>query len=139
MVEKVAAKKPKTYKIPKSLGACADRLHELKQERLKAQAVADAIEAEEKAVKEHIINTLPKGDTGASGKFYNVRTYNEDIPQVEDWTALYAYIAKNKAWDLLQRRLNPAAVNERLEAKKKVPGTKMFTAVKISLTKIKGR
>ena len=136
MPDKLPVKVAK-LKIPKSMGACADRLFEIKQERLAMEKVVDAMKANERALTDHIIDHLPKGDTGASGAHHKVQVRTEDIPQVEDWDKLYAYVKKNNAFDLLQRRLNPKAVMERLEDKKKVPGTKMFTAVKLSLTQVK--
>ena len=45
-VHKVATTetKPK-FKFPKQMGACADKLYELRQKRLEQQKVVDAIEA----------------------------------------------------------------------------------------------
>jgi hypothetical protein len=136
MVDKLAAKAPK-LKIPKSLGACADKLFELKQDRLALEKVVDAMKANETALTDHIINNLPKGDTGACGKHHKAVVVTEDIPRAEDWDKVYAYIKKHNAFELLQRRLNSAAVKERLEDGKKVPGVGSFTAVKVSLTKVK--
>lgn len=123
-------------KIPKSMGACADLLFKLKTERLAAQKVADNIEADEKALKEHIINNLAKGDTGAVGKTHKVVVYTDRIPQSEDWEAFYKYVSKTKSFDLLQRRLSEAAIKDRLENGQKIPGIKMMPIVKVSLTKI---
>lgn len=126
----------KKLKIPKSLGACADLLFQLKTERLAAQKVADDIEADEKAIKAYIIDNLPKGDTGASGKTHKVQTYVDTIPQSENWEEFYEYVKKNNAFDLLQRRLSDVAIRERIADGKKIPGIKMFPVVKVSLTKI---
>lgn len=123
-------------KIPKTLGACADRLYALKAEKKKAREVVNALEAEESALNNHIIDNLPKSEGGAMGKFAKVRVYTEPVPTVEDWEKLYTYIKKNDAFDLIQKRLSPAAVEERWAAKKKVPGVGTFNVVKISLTKI---
>jgi hypothetical protein len=131
---KLAPKVPK-LKIPKSMGACADLLFDMKQERLAAEKYAEALKANETALSNHIIDNLPKGDQGAVGRHHKVVVRTEQIPQVEDWEATYKYIKRTGAFDLLQRRLNTRAVLDRLEDGKAVPGTKMFTAVKLSLTK----
>lgn len=136
MTEKLALKAPK-LKIPKSLGACADALFEAKQERLALEKVVEAMKANETALTEHIINNLPKGDTGACGKHHKAVVVTESIPRVENWDATYKYIKRTGAFELLQRRLNNAAVKERLEDGKTVPGVGSFTAVKVSLTKVK--
>lgn len=130
------AKKP-VFKFPKTLGGCADRLYELKDKMAAAQRVVDALDAERKALKEHVINTLPKSEaTGVAGRVARVRVVPKSTPQVKDWAAFYAYVQKNKRPDLLQRRVNETAVKELLDAKKKVAGVEVFNYVDISLTKV---
>jgi hypothetical protein len=125
------------FKFPKTIGACADKYYQLKESRLAAQKLVDKIEAEEKALKQHIINTLPKSETtGAAGKLARVTVVTKEIPQIKDWDKLYAYIKKNNAFELLQRRVSDSAVAERWEAGKKVPGVEAFTAVTISCNKV---
>jgi len=128
--------KAKAY--PKSLGACADLLFTLKQKRLDLDKLAAAAKAEETALSDYIINNLDKASAGAIGKTHKVVVKTEDVPQLdmENTDAFYAYVAKNKAWDMLQRRLSTTAIQARLDAGKKVPGIKMFRAVKLSLTKV---
>lgn len=136
MATKLGAKAPKTYKFPKSMGACADRLFEVREARLEAKKIVDALEAEEKAIRDHIIDNLSKESTGAAGKHHRVQVVPKEIPQVEAWDKLYPYIKRYDAFDLLQRRLNEAAVRERLENNKKVPGVIIFKTKTVSLTKI---
>lgn len=124
------------YKFPKTFGAMADRLYELRAKRLEAQKVVDAFETEEKALKEHVIQTLPKSDTGAAGKTAKVRVETATVPQVEDWTAFHAFVKKTNRFDLMQKRLSPEGIIELWEAKKTVPGVKPFNIVKVSITKI---
>lgn len=127
--------KPK-FKIPKALGACADRLYELRDLKAAAQKAVDAIEAEYNAIKEYVIETLPKSEaSGVAGRTGRVAVVRKEVPQVEDWTAFYAHVKKTGAFELLQRRLGEGAVKERWEAGKVVPGVTKFTAVTISLTK----
>lgn len=125
-------------KYPKSMGACADMLFDMKEKRLAADKAAAELKAEESALTEHIINNLPKGDTGASGKHHKVQVVTKQVPQLdpEQSEAFYKWVSKNKRWDALQRRLNEKAIADTLDAGKQVPGIKMFTAVKLSLTKV---
>lgn len=129
------AVKPK-YVFPKTMGACADKLFETKARRLAMQKEVDAIEDEEKALKEHIINTLPKSDTGAAGKLARVTVVNKTLAQVTDWPAFYAYIKKTNQFDLMQRRVSDTAVFERWDNKKEVPGVGKMTVTSVSLNKI---
>lgn len=131
------AETKKKYVFPKTLGACADKLYELKAKRSAAQKVADAIEEEEKALKEHIINTLPKSEAnGVAGKLCRVTVVIKEVPQVKDWDAFYKHVKKTGDFDLLQRRLSDAAVKLRWDAKKKVPGVDVFNAVSLSMNKV---
>lgn len=128
----------KKYKFPKALGSCADKLYELREKRLAMQKEVDAVEAEEKALKEHIINTLPKSEaSGISGKVANVKVVTKEVPNLEDQEQFFKYLKKTGDFDLIQRRLNAAAVQARWEAGKEVPGVNHFTAVTVSLTKVK--
>jgi hypothetical protein len=128
--------KPK-FKFPKTLGACADRLYELRQKRLEEQKKVDAIEAEEKALKEHIIQNLPKSEaSGVAGKLARVTVVTKEVPQVRDWDAFYKYVKKTGSFDLMQRRLTEAAVKERWEAGKEIPGVERFQAVTVSINKV---
>lgn len=127
----------KTFKFPKSIGVCADKLYEIRQKRLAMQKEVDAVEAEEKALKEHIINTLPKSEaTGASGKLARVTVITKEVPQVEDWETFYKHIKKSGQFELLGKRLSDAAIKERWEAGKEVPGITHFKAVTLSLNKV---
>lgn len=136
--EAAAPKAPKPkFKFPPKMGACADRLYELREARLAKQKEADAIEAEEKALKEHIIQTLPKSESsGVAGKVARVTVVSKDVPRVEDWDKLYKYVKKTGAFELLQRRLSDAAVQERWEAGKEIPGVGTFGVVTVSINKV---
>lgn len=132
----MAEAKPK-YKWPKSMGLCADKLYELRQARLTQQKIVDALEAEEKALKEHIINTLPKSETsGVAGKVARVTVVSKDVPQVKDWDLFYKHVKKTGEFELMQRRLSDSAINERWDSGKKVPGVEAFKVTSISLNKV---
>jgi len=127
----------KTFKFPKEMGKCADMLYTLREKRLAGQKVVDAVEAEEKALKEHIINTLPKSEaSGVLGKLAKVAVTKKMVPQVKDWTLFYAHVKKTNGFDLLNRALNKSAVEARYEAGKKVPGVEDFPTLSVSCTKI---
>ena len=136
-VRKVPAAKKPAFKLPKSLAACADLLYEKRAERLAIQKQVDALEAEEKLIKEHLINSLPKGEaSGIAGKVARVAVVTKDIAQVTDWDKLYAHIKRTGSFDLLGRSLTKAAVDERWAAKKEIPGVGHFNAVSVSVTKV---
>jgi len=132
-----ASKSPPKFKIPKAIGACADRLFTVRQQRLDAQKIVDAFQVEETALKDYIIDTLPKSEsTGAAGKLARVSVVVKEVPQVKDWDAFYAYVHKNKAYDLLNRALTKASVEARWEAGKEVPGVDHVKVVTVSMNKV---
>lgn len=125
------------FKIPKTLGACADLLYQTREARYALQNQAKELEELESALKSHIIDTLPKSEaSGVSGKLARVTVKEKVTPQAEDWEALHAYIKKNGAFELMQRRLNNAAIEERLEAGETVPGIVMFHNKTVSINKV---
>ena len=126
----------KPMKMPKTMGACADLLYETRQKRLDLQKSVDELQKQETQIREHIINNLPKTDTGASGKIARVSVVTKRVAQVLNWDELYKYIKKTGQFDLMQRRLSDAAVKERWEAGKAVPGVDAFDATTVSLNKV---
>lgn len=127
----------KKFKFPKSLGACADKLYELRQKRMEQKKLVDAIEAEEKALKEHIINTLPKSEaSGVAGKLARVTVVTKEVPQVKDWDAFHKYVKRTGAFYLMQRRLSDTAIKEIWESGKTVPGVEKFNTVSVSINKV---
>lgn len=125
------------YKFPRALGSCADRLFELRNKRLAEQKKVDEIEAEEIALKNHIIENLPKSEAcGVSGRLARVTIVAKQIPQVKDWGAFYKYVKKTGSFDLMQKRLADTAVKERWESGKEIPGVEHFNVVSVSINKV---
>lgn len=133
---------PKMPKLPKSLGACVDLYHAARQERLALEKVAENQKKIESFIYDHIIKNIPKGDGGAVGKEFKAVRVEKDNYSIDDDTAFYAFIKRTGSFDLLNRAINQSAVSARLEDPKflkkfpkGVPGTKKFTAIKLSVTK----
>lgn len=129
--------KAKPFKIPKSLAACADLLYSTRQARLDMQKQVDALKEQENALRDYVIENLPKSNaTGVAGKLARIQVVTAIEPVVEDWDALYKTIKRTGHFDLLNRALNRSAVRERWNAGKTVPGVGEFTAVKVSINKL---
>lgn len=136
----MATKKPVARKIPKTLGACADALHDAKEERLALEKQVEALRKFEAELTEHIIRHLPKSDArGIAGKKVRVTIRKKTVPTVRDWDKLHAYILKNAkkgAFALLQKRVSATAIQEVWDAGKEVPGVEPFEAVTLSVNKL---
>lgn len=130
--------KKKTYKFPKALGACADRLYKLREQRLSQQKVAEELKAEEVALKQHIIDTLPKSEaSGVAGKVARVTVVVKEEPQIKDQDAFRKYLNKTKRFDLAYAlRPSGPAIRELWDEGKDVPGVEKFNVVTVSLNKV---
>lgn len=124
---------------PRALGELIDDYKATETKRLAEDKVAAATKAEEVEMKLAIIAALKKAEIKvAGGSAYSTAMTEEKVPTVKDWTKFYAFIKKNDAFELLERRPSKAAVKERWDDGKQVPGVEAFPADKLSFTKLKG-
>lgn len=129
-------------KLPKSLAACADQLYLVRQKRLALKKEVEAMEAEEAALREHLINNLPKSAaTGIAGKIARASIESKDVFQAKDWDEVHAFIVKNHkknpgVWALMQRRLGTEACKEMYTAGKAIPGVERIEVPVVSLNKL---
>lgn len=126
--------------IPDELGKSIDLAFELRAVRLEFEKQVDevvsALKARYKEVEDHIINSFNKSDIeGAKGQLATAGINKTTVAQVEDWEKLWPWIAKQKAWDMVQRRINDKSYRDRLEEKQKIPGVVPYVVTKLSLTK----
>lgn len=131
-------KDPDKFKIPKNMAEVADLAYQLREERLRVQRETEAIGKLESRLKEHLIQNLPKSAaSGVSGKVANAKISTEVVPHIDDKAKFLAHVKKTGDFSLITAGMNSAAIKERWDNKKKVPGIGEFTIVKVSLTKVK--
>lgn len=129
--------KPRTFKLPKTIGACADRLYQLREQRLAQQKTVDLLAEEETVLREHLINTLPADEaSGVSGKVARVTVVKKEVPDVKDWPKFYAHIKKTGDFALLGKSLGREHVKELLADKQKIPGLGSVSVKTVSLNKL---
>lgn len=136
--KKAAKALPK--KTPASLGAQIDKLWLLREKRLKVDKESEKLKSEEYALKQKLIKLYKQDDlNGARGKLGSASIDKKDYPTIkaEDWDKTYAYIKKNNAFELLQRRINEGAVRELWALGKQIPGVGKFTDIKITVSRAK--
>lgn len=127
------------FKIPRTLGACADRLLDIASIKSGFNKRQDALKEEEVAIKQHLIDNLPISEAeGVTGKRANALITRKSVPSVKDWDKFYKHILKTKDFSLMQKRLSEAAIKDRWEAKEEVPGVEAFVVVGVSVTTKKG-
>lgn len=128
----------KKFRFPRTMGKCADKLYALRQKRLAMQKEVDAVAAEEKALKAHIIDNLPKSQaSGIAGKDARVTVVTKEEPQVKDQEAFRKYMNRTKRFDLANKlRPSAPAIRDMWEEGKEIPGVEKFNVVTVSLNKV---
>lgn len=128
----------KKFRFPRTMGKCADKLYELRQQRLSMQKEVDAVAAEERALKQHIIDNLPKSEaSGVQGQTARVTVVVKEEPQVKDQDAFRKYLNRSKRFDLAYKlRPSGPAIREMWEDGKEIPGVEKFNVVTVSLNKV---
>lgn len=133
---------PAAFVLPKNMATAADRWYDVRERRLALQKEADALQAEETALKDHLIEHIPKSEaTGISGKRVAVRVEQAFRFEAEDWDAVREYVRKNAAknpgvWSIFQKRLGEEALKEMWAAGVKVPGVKRAGYKKLSYSSL---
>jgi hypothetical protein len=125
-------------------GAAADLLYELrglgKQLGALSAPFDDVLGPAIKALEEHFVNSLKVGEaSGVQGFAARVQVTDNPVPVVKNWAKFYEHIRKTKSFELLNRAVNRAAVKERWDMKKQVPGVDVFHAKNVSCTKLSGK
>jgi hypothetical protein len=132
MARSVAAKKGTL----ETAAGLVDRLYNARQDRLAKQKEVDELRKVETELHDAFIQAL--SDAGASevsGKDGHGKLVLKMKAKVVNWDLFYKFIAKDKAWEFLQRRVNDAVVKERWDAGKKVPGVEQEVFTDLSLGK----
>lgn len=127
------ATKPAEVK-PMTLGACIDKMWQLREDKRALDAQIKAVEADIKALETDMFGLLDAQDTRkAEGKHASVSVNESVVCNVEDWDALWPWIAKNKFFHLVQKRVSDPGIRELWALGKVIPGTQPFTKRTLSL------
>lgn len=119
------------------LGGKVDQLFAFREARRKLESQAEKLKEKERVLEDFLIENVSKEDaTGVVGKRAKAMIHTKTVATVEDWPKFYKHILKTKDFSFLNKAVNQAAVKERWENKKVVPGTVPFHKVSVSLTKV---
>ena len=109
--------------------------HKLEAQRKKASAALKVNEDEIKALDESLIVYLKDSEEERveikAG--VGVRLTSSTVPTVKDWDAFYAWIKKNNAFFMLERRPSVTGYRDVLASGKAIPGVESFTKIKLNL------
>jgi len=119
-----------------NLGSLADKLLDLRTERLRLERQAKDLKGEESKLQANILEILAEqGLTKASGHSATVSVQAQTIGTVSDWSKFEKYVYDTKRFHLFQRRISNPAYIELLELEGSVPGVDPTTLTKLSLTR----
>lgn len=113
----------KGTQLPVGVGNLADEYAVVRARRLELDKEAKAVKDRETEIHNCILSSLvetPTGDTGAAGQNYRVQLVMKQR-YLPDWPVVHAFILKNNAFELLQKRLADTAISEYVEANKALP------------------
>lgn len=129
VLEKPTRAKPTKAAPPAlTLGASIDKMWQLREEKRALDASAKKIEAEIKNLEDSMFEQLDAQDTTkAQGKRASVSIGEVVVGNVEDWDSFWPYIAKNKFFHLVQKRVSDPGLRELWAMGKKTPGVTPFT------------
>ena len=107
-----------------SLNQLVDQYYWKREDRLQADKYAAELASQEYALKMQLIEAMRESEldvVGTTDFQFTRRTKQRIVPA--DWQLIYGFVYENQAGDLLQRRINEAAVFERMDSGILVPGT----------------
>jgi hypothetical protein len=127
----------KAIAMPASIGEAIDLLYQMRATRLERQKQIDEAQAQETALKQHIIANFDVINLeGAKGHIATASIKRSTQANVTDWVAFREYIVENGAWDLVQKRTSITGLKDRWDNKEVIPGVESFTVIDLSLTKV---
>lgn len=123
---------------PKRLALLTQEAFRLDMKRKSMEKEAEAISKEVRQIKDALISDFDKGALKEIHTSLGVaRLMRKDVPTVDTetggWDAVWKYITKHKAYELVQKRFGEKAVQERWDAGESIPGVKRFTKIDIKL------
>lgn len=112
--------------------------HKLELERKKLSVQLKGLEDQISELDAELIQSLQDSDeeqvkiNGGIG----IKLVSSTVPSVKDWDAFYAWIKKNNAFWMLERRPSVTGYRDTLAAGKAIPGVESFTKIKLGLVSV---
>jgi len=120
-----------------AIGSRVDKLYKLVEEKRLQSKKLKGVEERIRELESEIRTMLKKDKLeGAVGTTAQVKTGVKHIPIVDDWKKVQAFIIRNKAFSILQKRLSSTAIEEMVEHRRKpIPGIGYLAVDTMSITK----
>jgi hypothetical protein len=117
-----------TTVFPSTIGGCLAALAKILKDKEKIEVKLQPLAEQEKALREHLINTFKKDElNGSRGSGLVASIVTTRSPKIGDWEKFWAFAKKKGNDDLLPRSISSAAWRARVEEGRTVPGVEIFT------------
>lgn len=118
--------------------ALAEAAFKVRAKRKVLQAQVEALEGEERAIKEHIISQLSAAEIESiKCRFGSLSLREKDVPKVVDKEAFGKWVARHQAWDLLYGKAVEEGCQARWEESVEIDGIEKYHDKKLTLTESK--
>ena len=117
-------------------GQLIDQLFELRERIRELDRQSQALKDEKQILEDTLLKDLDaQGVQSVSGRKATASISENIVPSIEDWDSFHAFIRRNNAFYLLQRRANAAPYRELMEQRhgKKIPGVTSVTLRTLNL------
>ena len=126
----------KRRKNTTNLGEAIDSLYGLREKRLALAKQVEELKGLEVEQRSIVLKLLGSNKLESARGLLAVATRTvKEFPRVVDWDSFGAFVLRNKALDLLQRRPSTEGCASRWEEGVEIPGVEKDTSVDISLRK----
>jgi len=123
-----------TKQRPATLGTLADRIWASREEKRRLEAETKVVSEKIAELEEELLQRMDAENTEkAAGSKASISITKSIVADVQDWDLFWPYIAKNKLFHLVQRRVSDPAYRELLDMGKKVPGVQPFPKRKLNV------
>ncbi len=121
-----------------TVGAIIDHMWAAREEKRRLEAEVKQVESRIKDIEAKLADRMrAEGLKKATGTKATASFGEPTVSaNVTDWDLLWPYIAKNKYFHMVQRRINDTAYRELLDLGKKVPGVEAFTKQRLNLSSL---
>lgn len=122
-----------------TLGELADAIYAKDQEIAAAEAVVKGLDVERRALAGKLMNLMKEQQTTITRGKHATASLGETVrPQIADFDKLAAFIKRNGALYLFERRIGVKAYNELMEQRngKPIPGLTEFKKDSLSIRKV---
>lgn len=111
-------------------GNLIDQIFELRERIRELDRQSQSLKDEKTTLEDQLLKDLDaQGVQSVSGRRATASISENIVPSIEDWDSFHAFIRKNNAFYLLQRRANPAPYRELIQQRRgrKIPGVTSVT------------